>query len=387
MDAEYRSAREGRLRIALFSGNYNYLKEGANQALNRLVRYLEEEAGHTVRVYSPVTDTPAFEPAGTLIPVPSVQLPFRREFQLALRLDDATKADIRAFAPDLVHVSTPDILGFRAQAFARELGRPIVASLHTRFEDYPAYYGLGWTKPLIEIPLRRFYRAADHVLVPTSALARDMMATRGDDRVRVWSRGVDRTLFDPARRDFAWRRQWGWVDDDVAILFFGRLVAEKEVATFVSVVERLQRRHASLRVLVVGAGPAARQFERLRAPVMTGHLQEADLARAVASADILLNPSTTETFGNVVLEAMAAGLPVVGADVASTAALVSHDISGMLCTPGDTDAYISAVDALIASPPRRIAMGEAARAASADYSWTAASRAVEQSYRDARARI
>src|SRR5215210_6547794 len=115
------------IRVALFSGNYNYLREGANQALNRLVHDLESDGGTGFRVYPPVTDSPAFEPAGTLVPVPSIALPVRSEFRLALGLPRAIRGDVRRFCPHLVHVSTPDILGTRAETFAKELGVPIVA--------------------------------------------------------------------------------------------------------------------------------------------------------------------------------------------------------------------------------------------------------------------
>ena len=110
------------MRVALFSGNYNYLREGANQALNRLAGHLERE-GHAVRVYSPVTDTPAFEPQGELVAVPSIALPVRGEFRLARGLPAQIRKDIRRFSPDLVHVSTPDVLGTRAQSFAKRLRR------------------------------------------------------------------------------------------------------------------------------------------------------------------------------------------------------------------------------------------------------------------------
>ena len=130
------------MRIALFTGNYNYVREGANQALNRLVAHLEQHAGAAVRVYSPVTDTPAFEPAGDLVPVPSIALPVRSEFRLALGLPRATRRDLTRFAPDIIHVATPDILGTRAQTFALDRGTPLVVSLHTRFETYLGYYGL-----------------------------------------------------------------------------------------------------------------------------------------------------------------------------------------------------------------------------------------------------
>ena len=369
------------MRIALFSGNYNYVREGANQALNILVRYLEQVRGDSVRVYSPVTETPAFEPAGTLVPVPSIPLPRRSEFQLALSLPRAIRADLMQFAPDIVHVSTPDILGTRAQTFAKSLGIPIIASLHTRFETYLDYYGLGWARPLAEAHLNRFYRRSDHVLAPTPALVADIARLRGDDRVSLWSRGVDRDLFDPARRDADWRRANGWSDENVVILYFGRLVREKGIDPFIAIVRDLQRRGLNIRPLIVGAGPEASAFEVLPGAVMTGHLDGESLAKAVASADILLNPSTTEAFGNVTLEAMASGLAVVSAASASAEAMIEKDRTGILCLPDDLESYAAAIERLIESPDRRQAMGAAAREASAAYSWDAASQSVADAYR------
>ncbi|MBA3729273.1 MAG: glycosyltransferase family 1 protein [Sphingomonas sp.] len=368
------------MRIALFSGNYNYLREGANQALNQLVRHLESD-GHPVRVFSPTTENPAFEPAGTLVSVPSIPLPVRTEFRLALGLFGTARDDIRRFSPDIVHLSTPDILGTRAQTFAKKLGVPIVASLHTRFETYLEYYRLAWTRPIVEAHLRRFYRRCDHVLAPTPALVEEMKLIRGDDRASLWSRGVDRALFNPARRDPEWRRSKGWSDDEVVILFFGRLVAEKGVDRYVSTVRRLQRRNANIRPLIVGAGPAASAFSALGHAVMAGHLEGTELARAVASADILLHPSKTESFGNVVLEAMASGLAVVGAETASAAALIAHEKTGIL-SPDDDESYSKAVMSLVENARRRADLGAAARRASTAYSWDNASRSVAQAYQE-----
>jgi len=370
------------VRVALFSGNYNYLREGANQALNRLVAFLEEEEGHSVRVYSPVTDTPAFEPAGTLIPVPSVALPVRSEFRLALGLPRTIRDDLRRFSPDVVHLSTPDILGARALSFARRLGIPVIASQHTLFETYLDYYGLGWVRPLVEAHLRRFYRRCDHVLAPTPALVEAMKRVRGDQRVSLWSRGIDRSLFDPARRDDEWRRSNGWSDGDVAVLFFGRLVAEKGIDRYVATVRRLQQRSANIRPLIVGAGPAASAFAELPDAVLTGHLDGERLARAVASADIVLQPSTTEGFGNVVLEAMASGLAVVSAGVASSEALIEDGRTGILCLPDDIDSYERAIMGLVENPDRRREIGAAARLASEGFSWANASRQAADAYRD-----
>ena len=368
------------MRIALFSGNYNYLREGANQALNRLVRYLEEQAGHQVRVYSPITDTPAFEPAGTLVPVASIRLPVRDEFQLALGLPRAIRRDLERFAPDVVHVSTPDILGTRAQSFAKRLGIPIVASLHTLFETYLGYYRLGWAKPALEAHLRRFYRRSDHVLAPTPGLVAEMRQLRGDERASLWSRGVDRDLFSPARRDPAWRRAQGLEEDEVAILFFGRLVKEKGVATFVDVVRNLQGRGQPVRPLIIGDGPARSMFAELSGVIATGHLVDGELTRAVASADVMISPSVTETFGNVVLEAMASGVPVVSADCPSARTLIDEGVTGHLAAPLAVEHYAALADRLIASASLRREMGAAARRASAAYSWDAASEAVDRVY-------
>ncbi len=369
------------MRVALFSGNYNYLREGANQALNRLVGLLEEEEGHSVRVYSPVTDTPAFEPAGTLVPVPSVALPVRSEFRLALGLPRAVRDNVRAFSPDVVHLSTPDILGTRAQTFARRLGIPVIASQHTLFETYLDYYRLGWARPLVEAHLRGFYRRCDHVLAPTPGLVEAMKRVRGDGRVSLWSRGVDRTLFDPARRDEEWRRSNGWSDGDVAVLFFGRLVAEKGIDRYVATLGRLQRRSANIRPLIVGAGPAANAFAALPNAVLTGHLDGEHLARAVASADVLLQPSTTEGFGNVVLEAMASGLAVVSTAAASSEVLIEQGRTGILCPPDDIGSYEQAIMALVDDPTRRREIGAAARLASEAFSWSNASRQAADAYR------
>jgi phosphatidylinositol alpha 1,6-mannosyltransferase len=367
------------MRIALFSGNYNYVREGANQALNRLAGFLEAQ-GHQIRVYSPVTDTPAFEPQGELVPVPSIRLPVRGEFRLALGIPGNVRDDIRRFAPDLIHVSTPDILGTRAQTLAKRTGVPVVASFHTRFETYLDFYGLSWLKPLAEAQLRRFYRRSDHVLAPTPGIVEEMKRLRGDDRVSLWSRGVDRAMFDPARRDEQWRRSHGWSDDDVVLLFFGRLVLEKGIAEFVATVRLMRGRGAKVRVLVVGAGPAKNAFDALDDVVFAGQLDGAELARAVASADILLHPSRTEAFGNVVLEAMASGLAVVCAAADSAEALVEQGRTGLLCPPGDVDGYATVIGGLARDPDRRRAIGAAARAATSRFSWNAASKSVLRAY-------
>ncbi|MEO7278271.1 MAG: glycosyltransferase family 1 protein [Sphingomicrobium sp.] len=368
------------MRIALFSGNYNYLREGANQALNRLVSDLQAR-GHEFRVYSPVTDTPAFEPAGTLVPVPSVQLPKRSEFRLALGINRALRDDIRTFRPDLVQVSTPDILGTRAQTFAKRLGVPVVASLHTRFETYLGYYGLNWLRPLVEAHLNRFYRRSDMVLAPNRAVQVELARICGAERVAVWGRGIDPDRFSPTRRSASWRSANGWSADDIVLLFFGRLVVEKGVQDYIETVRQLRSSGLPVKALVIGEGPARDRFSALPDAVLTGHLDGDALGQAVASADIMLSPSVTEAFGNVIVECMASGLAVVSADAQSSRELIDPGVTGLLCDPSRPNDYVTAIAGLIADPGRRQAMAIAAIAESGRHSWEDASLNVERAYR------
>lgn len=355
------------LRLALFSGNYNYTRDGSNQALNRLAAYLIE-AGATVRVYSPTTDTPAFEPAGDLVSAPSVPIPGRGEYRLAVGLTPRLKADLARFQPTLVHLSAPDLLGSQAGRWARRAGLPVVASLHTRFETYLSYYGLDWLRPSVERYLDGFYRGCDRVLAPNAPIA-DLLRGQGlGDRVRVWGRGVDRERFSPDRRDMAWRRGLGIADNEIVVAFLGRLVMEKGLDVLAETLSRL--RDQPIRPLIIGDGPARAFIEaRLPEAIFTGHLDGEALGRAVSSADILFNPSLTEAFGNASLEGMAAGLAVLCPRAPSTSALITDGQDGVLAPRPDAETYAAAIRSLIAEPLRRLRIGRAARASSARYDW------------------
>ena len=374
----------GPLRVALFTGNYNYTRDGATQALHRLVRHVESIPGAAVRIYAPTSRTPAFDSDRHVVSAPSVGIPGRSEYRFALGLPRRVREDVRRFSPDIFHLATPDLLNIQAMGLAREFGAPVVSSLHTRFETYFDYYGLGWLKPLAEQRLRAFYQGCDYVLAPTVEIAGRLEADGMRGRTRLWSRGVDRDLFDPARRDMAWRRAQGFGDDDLVIAFFGRVVLEKGLALFADVIDQASRANPRIRALVIGDGPARPWMaKRLPGAVFTGFLSGGVLARAVASADVLLNPSTTEAFGNVTLEAMAAGLAVVCADAASHRALVRAGLTGLVCPAGDVDAYAAAIVELATRPERRLMMGWAGRDASAAYSWAAALDSVLEVYREA----
>ncbi len=368
------------LRVALFSGNYNYVRDGANQALNRFVSYLLRQ-GAAVRVYSPTVETPAFEPAGDLVSAPSFAVPGRKEYRVPYRLSGALRRDLKAFRPNLVHVSSPDPLGHRAVSWARTQGLPTVASVHTRFETYPRYYGLAFLEPLIESMLRRFYRRCDAIVAPSESMAQLLRGQRMSYDVGIWTRGIDREIFCPARRDMAWRRSLGIGDDVPVIGFIGRLVMEKGLDVFSDTVDQLAQRQVAHKVLVVGEGPAREWFEnRLPSAVFTGFQKGADLGRAVASMDMLFNPSVTETFGNVTLEAMACGLPTVAARATGSESLVTQGVTGRLIRPGAISDFADALQAYCEDPAARAAAGQAAQQRAERNGWDQVNQALVDTY-------
>jgi phosphatidylinositol alpha 1,6-mannosyltransferase len=368
------------LRIALFSGNYNYVRDGANQALNRLVAYLLRQ-GAAVRVYSPTVDEPAFEPAGDLVSVPSIAIPNRPEYRLPLSLSRRVQADLAAFNPNIIHISSPDRVGRQARKWADRRGLPVLASVHTRFETYFRYYNMSFMEPVIEAWLRKLYRRCDALVAPSESMAQVLREQRMNYDIDIWSRGVDRDIFNPGRRDLGWRVAQGIAPDVPVIGFLGRLVMEKGLDVFADTIDQLRRRGAVHAVLVVGEGPARDWFEnRLPDAAFVGFQGGADLARAVASMDMLFNPSVTETFGNVTLEAMACGLPVVAAKATGSQSLVADGQSGRLVTPGAIGQFADALAAYCADPALRAAHGAAGEARSRDFSWDAINQTVADTY-------
>ena len=369
------------LRVALFSGNYNYTRDGANQALNLLVRHLLDH-GVTVRVYSPTTARPAFAPTGDLVPVPAIPMPGgRAEYRIARYLPAATRADLEAFAPNIVHVSAPEFLNHGAVTWARRHGVPSVASFHTRFETYFRYYRIGFVEPVIKAIMTRFYNRVDRVMPPSPSMGALLREWGVTTPITIWSRGIDHDRFRPDRRSLDWRRSLGIADDEVAIGFLGRLVKEKGLDVFADVVTELNRRGVPHKVLVVGKGPAQDWFAA-QAPgaIFAGFQSGDDLGRAVASMDVFFNPSITETFGNVTTEAMAAGVPVVAARATGAVDLVEDGVTGFLVEPTDVAGYADAIARIVADPALRAAMAKAGIGRAATYRWDTANQAVLDTY-------
>lgn len=368
------------LRIALFSGNYNMTVDGANKALNRLVGYLLAQ-GAQVRVYSPTCDDPDFEPTGDLVSVPSMAIPNRPEYRIPLWLSPRVKADMAAFNPNMLHISSPDQVSRQAAAWARDRKIPVACSVHTRFETYFRYYNLSFVEPLMVAWLRRLYRRCDALIAPSESFAQVLRDQRMNYDIGIWTRGVERDVFRPERRDMQWRRDLGIDDSTPVVAYLGRLVMEKGLDVFADSVDQLERRGVKHDVVVIGEGPAGEWFQsRLPKAKFVGFQGGVDLARAVASCEMLLNPSVTETFGNVTLEAMACGLPVVAARATGSSSIVKHGVTGTLVEPGAVSLFADDLERYCTDAALRSQHAQAALEESKLYQWDAINQAVADTY-------
>ncbi|MFJ3075420.1 glycosyltransferase family 4 protein [Pseudomonas sp. NPDC087029] len=246
--------------------------------------------------------------------------------------------------PDVLYIATEGPLGLSALRAARRLGVAVVSGFHTNFPQYSGQYGLGLLARLLTHYLRWFHRRTAATLVP-SASQRLELERRGFERLALMARGVDACLFSPARRSQALREAWGLGADDIAVVHVGRLAAEKNLALLRPCLAALQKSYPQqrMRLIVVGDGPQRAALEQqLPEAIFCGVQRGEALAEHYASGDLFLFPSLTETFGNVVLEAMASGLAVVAYDEAAAAQHIRHGHSGALAMPGDQAAFIDA---------------------------------------------
>ncbi len=343
--------------------------DGISLTLNRLVGHLESQ-GFEVLVFAPGDGKPAMEHNGT-VEVPSFPIPFRKDYFVSKGLIGDARKRLDAFEPDLIHIATPDYLGLTALLYALKRDIPIVASYHTHFISYLKYYHLEMFTPLIWRYLRWSYGKGRHLYVPTESMA-DVLRSHGlADNMRLWPRGIETRRFNPENRSLAWRRNLGIEDDEVVVLFVSRLVWEKCLDVLSGTLHQLRDRGVRHRAIVIGSGPAREELQAMAPPdvIFMGHMEGDDLTTAYASSDVFLFPSATETFGNVTLEAMASGLPVVGADAPGTASLVLDQSTGYLCPPADEHAFSVALEKLIVDESLRGGMSQAAIEEAQRYDW------------------
>lgn len=371
------------LRLALFAGAYNHVADGVSLTLNRLVAYLEAQ-GVPVRVVAPTIADPPVDHAGTLLPAPSVPAPGRSDYRLTYSLSSAIEEALARFNPTLIQVATPDLLGLQALRLSQRWGIPRVASYHTHFSSYLRYYRLGLLEPAVWGYLRWFYNQFEQVYVPSASMM-DVLETQGfTSDLRLWARGINVQTFNPGQRSMDWRRRHGIADDEVVVTFVSRLVWEKGLDTLAETLQTLERHGVPHRSVIVGNGPAYEALRtRLPNTVFTGYLSGDMLGTAYASSDVFLFPSDTETFGNVVLEAAASGLPAVCANATGSRSLVQDGATGFLVPPDNTPAFVERLRTLILDDALRRRFGDAALERSTHYRWDRVLRRLHAHYHEA----
>jgi glycosyltransferase involved in cell wall biosynthesis len=375
------------MRIAVFSETFPPQRTGVAVVLERLVRHLAQE-GHEVLLAVPVSWRPrgsAAIPDGVrLVRVPGVPLPLYPDLTLGIPHYPTVGRAVRAFRPDVIHLVTEYALGLTGLRLARQLDVPAVASFHSNIPGTLPYYGLAWASNRCWAYLRWFHSHARVTFCP-SETNRRVLESRGFRNVRVWARGVDTDRFAPRHRSESLRKRLG-SGDSLHLLYVGRLAPEKDLPVLFEAYRRLARFRLpqDVRLTLVGDGSYSARTRSL-APAgvtFTGHLEGPELSQAYSSADVFVFPSRVETLGNVVLEAFASGLPVVGVAEGGTLENVVDGVNGVLCAPGDPDALAAAVARLAGNADLRRQLSENARRWAEERTWERAFAPLTAAYRE-----
>jgi glycosyltransferase involved in cell wall biosynthesis len=357
------------VRIAFFTETFLPKVDGIVTRLTKTVQHLVT-TGDEVLIFCPEGAPETFLGA-KVVGVPALPLPLYPELKLALPRPAVSEA-LDRFRPDVVHVVNPAVLGLGGIWLARTRGLPLVASYHTHLPKYLEHYGMGMLEPLLWELLKTAHNQAQLNLCTSSAMVSEL-AAKGIQHTALWQRGVDTDLFRPSLRSQAMRARLHGDYDDTGnlLLYIGRLSAEKQIERIRPVLAALPQ----TRLALVGDGPYRQQLERLfegTATTFVGYLAGEDLAAAYASGDAFLFPSSTETLGLVLLEAMAAGCPVVGANRGGIPDIVSHGENGCLYDPDDPPSLIAAVNALLGDREARRTLRVSAREEAERWNWASA---------------
>lgn len=372
------------MRIAIFSEVYWPMVSGVSLSLQRLVGEMTAR-GHACRVYAPAyalppgaADRPEVHrsPSRALFLYPDVQWAFPRARELT--------ADFGRFRPDLVHVATEFAMGVSGMRLARQFGVPVVASSHTDYERYASRYLLDWVMPAGWGYLRWFYGGATLVLCP-SRVHRQHLERRGIRHTAIWSRGVDSDQFSPRHRSVTFRERLGVAADVPLVLYVGRLAAEKNLDLLLAAWRALVAQGTDARLVLVGTGPLHGALAAAPPPRVTlaGVLTGRELGMAYASADLFAFPSSTETFGNVLLEAMGSGLPSLAVRAGGVLDFAEHGRNALLVQPDSAAAIASGLATLLADAGLRQRLATGALATARGRDWATIFDGVEVVYRRA----
>jgi glycosyltransferase involved in cell wall biosynthesis len=362
------------LNLVLVTETYAPEINGVAMTLGRLVDGLAAR-GHRITIVRPRQrhESPRYSVTQRLacrqIRLPGVPIPGYPQLRLGLPAARRLRKVWTLNRPDLVHVATEGPLGASAITTARRMGIPVTSSFHTNFDQYTRDYRIGWFKPLVAAWLRHIHNRTLRTFVPTRDL-RARLEIEGYLNLRMLSRGVDTVLFNPTRRDEAMRITWGVNPGQLAVIHVGRLAPEKNYPLLFRAFDAIKAVQPKAKLVIIGDGPLLSACQRERPDaVFTGFYTGVSLARHYASGDIYLHTSTTETFGNVVTEALGSGLAVTAFDYAAAHEFIRSGENGLLAPVGDEAAFIAHAVRLARDPALRTRLAAAGPATARGLSW------------------
>jgi glycosyltransferase involved in cell wall biosynthesis len=371
------------MRVSLVTETYFPQVNGVSRTLGQLARVLSE-SGDKVQILHPdYGESPARENVHL---VRSVRVPFYKELYLPLPPFGPALRAIDDFAPDIVHIATEATLGFTVLGHTSERQIPTVSSFHTNFDQYADHYQLGWSKGTIWRYLRWFHNSTRETFVPSHATIAEL-EQRGFERLVLWPRGVDGVLFRPDRPGrHEIRASLGYEPDDVVVAYVSRLAPEKNVEYLAEALSIVAAARPAARFLFVGDGPSRPALENTIGAHATfvGYRTGEDLADHYAAADLFAFSSLTETFGNVILEAMASGLPVIATRAGGVGETVRPGETGVLVEPSAPPSqFADAVISFIDDADNRRRTSASARAYALSQSWDEIMRRIRTHYQAA----
>jgi phosphatidylinositol alpha 1,6-mannosyltransferase len=367
------------MRIVYFTESLLPLVDGVSLTLSHLFNALHAD-DVDFRVYAPFVPDETIAWSGRVRQVRSVAFPLYRDYRISVPFGHGLAEELDAFAPDLIHVASPTPLAMWAQSYGAERNIPVVATFHTNFVAYFRHYGVPKLEGVGWSVLQWFYARCAATFAPSGSMIEELRE-HGVPNVRLWSRGIDVTRFSPERRSEQLRDELGVSRDRPLLLLVSRLVREKDLDDLVAMDRLLRQDGVRFRLALVGDGPMRAELEAaLPDAHFAGHQSGVDLARWYASADVFVFPSTTETFGNVVLESLASGVPAVVVDRGGPRDLVEDGSTGLIARASDPADFAAQVRTLIDKPDLRERMAAAARTAALGRDWTAINRRLVGEY-------
>ncbi len=367
------------MRIAYFTESLPPLTDGVSRTLSNLRKTLETE-NMDYRFYSP------FRPieigwTDKVYKIISVPFPLYKRYRVSLPAFHDLRHSLDKFRPDIIHICSPFLSGLFAYRYGKENKIPVVNSFHTRFVSYCQYYGFGWVEPYGWRYLRWYYNRGAASFVPSISTITEL-EEKGFKNLKLWARGIDLDQFSPAFADKSLKEKWSPDGSPVAI-FVGRLVAEKDIEVLLQAHAILKKRNVCYKLILVGGGPYKRKIETGFPDIfIEGHLEGEALSRAYASADLFVFPSTTESFGNVIQEAAASGLPSIGAAEGGVKDLIRDGETGLLARPRDAEDFAMKMEEVILNKSLRNSLAAEALETAFHKSWDNINRGLIDDYNE-----